>query len=212
MLQVAKNYFQLLKTFSCFSFGNGVPLPKIYRAMSHIPKTLPKFLSADATRKLIEHIRFLKHRIMIDIMYSLALRVSELTDIRISDIDQDKLEIVINGKGSRQRRLPCNERVWSLIIDVLQTYKPKTFLFEDSFNTAFGTRQVRQIVYNGAANAMIGHVHPHMLRHSKATHLVKAHVDLNRIQRLLGHANIETTAVYMHLDTTDLRSVLELND
>jgi site-specific recombinase XerD len=177
-----------------------------------IPKKLPQFLSADATRKLIEHVRHLKHRIMIDIMYSLALRVSELTDIRICDIDQDKLIIRIIGKGSRERLLPCNERVWSLIIDVLQIYKPKTFLFEDSYGTAFGTRQVRQIVYNAADAAMIGHCHPHMLRHSKATHLVQKHVDLNRIQRLLGHANLETTAVYLHLETDDLRSVLEIND
>lgn len=177
-----------------------------------VPKKLPQFLSTDATRKLIEHVRHLKHRIMIDIMYSLALRCSELCSIRITDIDQDQLTIRIHGKGSRERLLPCNERVWSLVIDVLQCFKPKTFLFEDSYGTAFGTRQVRQIVYNAADAAMIGHCHPHMLRHSKATHLVNKHVDLHRIQRLLGHANIETTCVYLHLATDELRSVLEMND
>lgn len=171
-------------------------------------KRLPKFLSREKVDKLIDHVSFFRHRAMVLLMYSLALRIQEVVNIRLSDIDEDQLLIHIYGKGNVERIIPLDEKLWSIIIDVLQIYKPRLYLFEDSHGKPYGTRQLRQIIYQAADTAMIGHVHPHMLRHSKATHLFNENKSIRAIQALLGHANIETTAIYMGCAVDNLRIAL----
>lgn len=171
--------------------------------------TLPRFLSRAKTDMLIEHVSYFKHRVMINLMYALALRNAELCSIELTDLDEENQTVRIFGKGSRERLLPLNENLWSLIIDIIQRYKPKQFLFEDAFGKRFNERHIRQIVYDAAEKAMIGHVHPHMLRHSKATHCINAGMDLVWVQELLGHASPETTRIYTHTNVTGLRNSMQ---
>lgn len=171
-------------------------------------KTLPRFLSREKIDKLIEHVVYFKHRVMIHLMYTLALRNAELCNIKLTDLDEDNQTVRVTGKGARERILPLEEYEWSLIIDVIQKHRPRVYLFEDAFGHRFNTRHIRQIVYDAADRAMIGHVHPHMLRHSQATHSMNDGMDLVWVQELLGHASPETTRVYTHCNVTGLRNAL----
>lgn len=172
-------------------------------------KALPKFITPGKAVRLYDHARRPKYKIMIRLMFELALRINELCQLRIRDIDQDNLTILVTGKKGKQRILPLNEAQWSLIIDCLQMWKPRVFLFEDDHNKAYGTRQVRQIVYDAAAAAGIGHVYPHMLRHSRATEIINAGIDISWLKEFLGHAFLSSTEVYTHLNVQGLRNVLQ---
>lgn len=171
-------------------------------------KKLPRFLSPERCEKLLSHVRPFKHYVMVKLMYSLGLRIHEVVSIRLQDIIEDRQELLITGKGSQERYLPVDEYEWSLIIDILQIYRPKKFLFENAWGMQYNTRQLRQFIYNAAQLSGVGHVHPHMLRHSRATAELNKGVNIFFIKQLLGHKNIETTAIYLSCATDGLRSVL----
>ncbi len=171
------------------------------------PKRLPKALARKEVKALINAVKNEKHRLVIKMLYSTGLRLSELVGLRRSDIDIDERIVrVRKGKGSKERTTIISEE---LLLDLLRHYSRTSFstpyVFEGR-NGGYSTKTVQKIV--GAAGRKIGRkVTPHMLRHSFATHLLEQGVSIRVIQQLLGHADAGTTQIYTRITREEIRKV-----
>lgn len=158
----------------------------------------------------------LRNRTIIETLYGSGLRVSELTDMRISRTNLDEGYALIEGKGSKTRLVPLSDVSVSLIAEMLEQrkfvdVKPGNgdYMFLNRRGASMSRVMVFYIVRDLAAAAGIKKkVSPHTLRHSFATHLLEGGANLRVIQELLGHESIGTTEIYLHLDRTRLRSEL----
>lgn len=172
-------------------------------------RKIPEILTKDEVKSLINITKNLKSKLIIKLLYSTGLRVSELTNLRLKDLSIDKKEAwVRKGKGSKDRFFKISD----LLINDLQKYistlkENEEFLFPGKNNT-LTTRNIQKIIGRAASKANISkRVSPHKLRHSYATHLLEAGVDIRIIQELLGHANLSTTEIYTHVSKEQLRKV-----
>ncbi len=154
-------------------------------------KRYPDALSKNEVQRLINTIENPQHRLMIQLMYGAGLRVSELINLKPEDIHED-YGWVRKGKGAKDRIFIVPK---SIHINV--TSKP--YLFMSNRNKKYSPRTISAIVDKAAKHAKIKHVHPHMLRHSFATHSLGDGYDLLTVQVLLGHASPETSMVYVHM-------------
>lgn len=186
-------------------------------------RKLPDTLSLIEIDKLIAHLDLSlpqgeRNKAMLEILYSCGLRVSELITLQISDLFFDEGFIRVIGKGDKQRYVPINTKTQQLI----NRYKDKIRVhckiqkgFEDTlFLNRRGKQLTRNMVFiiikDLAEKAGINKkVSPHTFRHSFATHLLERGADLRSIQQMLGHESITTTEIYMHLDKTFLKEVIE---
>ena len=179
----------------------------------HLPKKdkkLPVVLSAIEVIELIRVTRNLKHRAIIGLIYSSGLRIGELINLHISDLDLERNTIHIRrGKGRKDRVCDLGERIKPMLINYAQTYQPKLFLFEgDAPRKAYSASSIRQFLRRSCKAAGIKkHVTPHTLRHSYATHLLENGVDVRYIQELLGHSRPETTMIYTHVSERKLSEI-----
>src|SRR3989442_503791 len=166
------------------------------------PKTLPVILSRDEVRALLLAPRHLKHRAILATLYATGLRVSELCQLRGTDIDSQRMVIQVRqGKGQRDRVVMLSPDLLPLLRRYWKLYQLHSWLFP-------GPRVTEPITPAGVAHicTQAGHaakikkaVYPHLLRHTFATHLLEAGVDLRRIQLLLGHASLRSTSLYLHV-------------
>ena len=184
---------------------------------------LPDTLSEQEINNLISAIDLSKaegerNRAMLETMYSCGLRVSELIDLKISDLFFDEGFIKIVGKGNKERFVPIHFRAQKYIIMYMNEIR--TFLsikkgFEDTlFLNRRGKSLSRQMIFMILKDLAIKinlnkKISPHTFRHSFATHLLKNGADLRAIQQMLGHESITTTEVYVHLDTSYLKKIVE---
>ena len=166
------------------------------------PKTLPTVLTKEEVKRLFDAIENKKHKLMVQLMYSAGLRVSELINLRIRDLELDKsYGWVRKGKGSKDRLFIIAERLNKELRDFIR----ENNLGYDSylFNGRKGSvhpRTVQEIIKKGAKKAKIEkNVHCHTLRHSFATHLIENGYDVNSLQSLLGHNSSDTTRMYIHM-------------
>ncbi len=179
--------------------------PKILRA-------LPKLLSAQEVEQLLATPQgdgkiALRDRAMLEVLYATGIRVSELIDLRSADLKLDIGCLTVFGKGSKQRLVPLGEVALEILQEYLQNGRPKLLKegpIEAVFPNSRGRHMSRQgfwkILRNHALAAGINRpVHPHMLRHSFATHLLENGADLRAVQSMLGHADISTTQIYTHV-------------
>ena len=190
------------------------------------PKTgrkLPDTLSEEEINSLITAIDLSKtegerNRAMLETMYSCGLRVSELIHLKISDLFFDEGFIKIIGKGNKERFVPIHVRAQKYIIlymNEIRTHLSIVKGFEDTlFLNRRGKSLSRQMVFMFLKELAIKinlqkKISPHTFRHSFATHLLKNGADLRAIQQMLGHESITTTEVYVHLDTSFLKKVVE---
>jgi integrase/recombinase XerD len=175
------------------------------------PLSLPTVLSADEITRLLEHTRNLKHWTMLATLYATGLRSKELRLLKVSDIDSSRMVLHIrNGKGQVPRDLVLSP----VLLERLRVYwrwqKPKEWLFpsQERREHPMGGRSLRVICANAGRRVGIQKpVHPHVFRHSYATHLLEAGADLRTIQVLLGHVDIRTTACYLRVSTRRLQAV-----
>jgi integrase/recombinase XerD len=175
------------------------------------PVLLPTVLSADEIARILEHTRNLKHWTMLATLYATGLRSKELRLLKVSDIDSPRMVLHIrNGKGQVPRDLALSP----VLLERLRVYwrwrKPKEWLFpsQERQEHPMGGRSLRFICANAGRRAGIEKlVHPHVFRHSYATHLLEAGADLRLIQVLLGHVDIRTTACYLRVSTRRLQTV-----
>jgi integrase/recombinase XerD len=168
------------------------------------PKRLPVVLSADELRRLFDvAARDVKHQALLMTLYGSGLRVSEVAALRPGDIDSARMLIHVRlGKGAKDRMTKLSPRLLEVLRGYWRAARPKRWLFPQAGNAdlAMNTSSIERMVHRLAGRAGLGKaVTPHTLRHSYATHLLDAGTDLRTIQVLLGHRNLKTTAIYLHV-------------
>ena len=157
----------------------------------------------------------LRNRAMLEVFYAGALRVSEITSLKIEDIKLEMGYVLVRGKGDKERIVPLGRSAQEALSQYLREARPtlaaaksSPFLFIASGAKKLTRQRVWQMV--GAVSSIAGrHVSPHMLRHSCATHMVENGADLRTVQTILGHADISTTQVYTHVALDRLKSVYQ---
>jgi integrase/recombinase XerD len=182
------------------SFVN-VPLPKKDRK-------LPEVLTKDEVRNLIESTDTLKSRLIVSLLYSTGLRVSELVNLKMSDLNLgDKTGWVRHGKGSKDRLFVMSENLAVELKEYFESRgKENEYVF--SKDKALTTRNIQKIIKGARERAGINKkTTPHTLRHSFATHLLEQGIDIRVIQAMLGHSSLSTTQVYTHISSDQLRKV-----
>ena len=172
-------------------------------------------------KKLIESIDTAKalgrrDRAIVELLYSSGLRVSELTQARIENLDADEGVIRVTGKGNKTRIIPVGTRAKEALEAYLSSERPglvrsgrtSTHIFLSVRGSPLSTNRIRQILKERARLAGLEkNIYPHLLRHSFATHLLGNGADLRVIQEMLGHADIATTQIYTHVDQGQLKSL-----
>jgi site-specific recombinase XerD len=172
------------------------------------PKTLPIILSREEVHALIQAPRHLKHRTLLATLYTTALRVSELCQLQGTDIDSGRMVIhVRQGKGKRDRQVALAPDLLPLLRHYWKLYGLESWLFPGLRLTEPITRMgVSHICKKAGRLANIDKtIYPHLFRHSSATHLLEAGMDLRRIQLLLGHATLRSTSIYLHVANPALK-------
>lgn len=161
-------------------------------------KKLPKSLSKSEIRSMFATTANLKHRMILYILYSGGLRVGELVELKIEDIDLEQQTIrIVQGKGKKDRITIISKYVCQEIPLYLDQYKPQKYFLNGVQHLRYTAGSIRNVVSQAAQRAEIKkHVSPHMLRHSFATHLLENGVSLRHVQELLGHSKPETTMIY----------------
>lgn len=166
-------------------------------------ETLPQVLSKEECKTLFRAPSNLKHRFLLAFAYSAGLRMNELRHMRINDIDLDRLQIKVRrGKGNKDRYVILSKAIAAKLPNYVKVCKPQTYLFEgQTVGSPMGERSIQYIINEAVLKTGIrkSGISMHTLRHSYATHLLEDGVDLYSIQRLLGHADIRNTLVYLHI-------------
>ena len=171
--------------------------------------TLPKVLSKESVFRMIKVTKNVKHRCVISLLYSAGLRRSELINLKITDVDSNRMMIrVEQSKGSKDRYTLLSTSLLKELRAYFILFKPKKLLFEGETGNRYSETSVAKIVKRAAIQAGIRQkVTPHMLRHSFATHLLESGVDLRYIQTLLGHSSSRTTEVYTHVALSGMATI-----
>jgi len=172
-------------------------------------KKLPVVLSKEEIRSMIETTRNLKHRTILAVIYSAGLRISELINLLPSDIDSDRRQIRVLGKGNKYRYTLLSTNTLDMLRMYWRAYKPSKYLFEGQKNgQPVSLSTIRVIFRHACKKAGINkQATVHSLRHSFATHLLESGVNLKIIQSLLGHSSLRTTSIYLHVTRFEPSSV-----
>ena len=171
-------------------------------------KQLPKTLTKPEIETVVNNIKNEKHKLMIEILYSSGLRLSELINLKQNDINPQNNTIHIkSGKGKKDRITILSQKTKNKLFDYILKSKFKTnYLFETQRKTKYTKKSIQNILEK-ASNPLKKKVTPHMLRHSFATHLLEDGIDIRIIQKLLGHSQLETTTVYTKVATNNLMNI-----
>ena len=194
------------------NIADGIAAPKS-------PQTLPKTLDADQAAQFVQvegddYINK-RDRALVELVYSSGLRLAEVVSLNLADIDWSDAMLTVTGKGKKMRVLPIGSHALSALKNWLEARKLYTQNDEPAlFTTQRGGRISNRAVQMrmqqlSIQQGMDNPVHPHMLRHSFASHMLESSGDLRLVQELLGHANISTTQVYTHLDFQHLAKVYD---
>ena len=195
-----------------FFFIVTVGRPDLVRPLRLVtePRKAPVVLSREEVARLIEAAPGLKYKAALSVAYGAGLRVSEVANLKVSDIDSGRMMLrVEQGKGQRDRDVMLSPRLLELLREWWHAARPQVWLFpgQNPINP-ITTRQINRAV--AAAKDLAGiakRVSPHTLRHSFATHLLEQGADIRVIQVLLGHAKLETTALYTRVAVSTIRDV-----
>ena len=185
---------------------------------------LPKVLSIQEVDTLLDQPNLgtldgYRDKTMLEVLYATGMRVSELVNVPLKNVDLKMQYIIVMGKGSKERMLPLGRTALRYLERYLAVVRPQLLhgkadsskaLFVTGWGGAMTRERFFQIIEGYGKSAGISkRVTPHMLRHSFATHLLNNGTDLRVVQELLGHANIKTTQIYTHMDISHLREVYE---
>jgi integrase/recombinase XerD len=187
-------------------------LKKRVRPPQH--KRLPNVLSDAEVRALLGCVRNPTHKAGLLLMYACGLRISEAASLEVTSLDKVNLVVCVIGKGNKERRVPVPQPVLNELRNLWLTHRNRRWLCPNRRGSApIPRKTLWYTVRQAAAEAGITrHVTPHTLRHSYATRLLESGVDTRVVQILLGHVNIATTAIYMHLTEptrTSLKNILD---
>jgi integrase/recombinase XerD len=194
-----------IKLYYKFLYNKTLDINYLYPDRSQY--TLPKVLSIQDIKKILDCVSNLKHKALLSIIYSCGMRISEAIHLKISDIDSQRMMVRIeNSKGNRDREVMLSENVLILLREYYKEYKPKKYIFEGRGGGKYTARSAEKVFKQALQNAKINKPATlHTLRHSYATHLIEQGIDIRIVQELLGHKNIKTTQIYTHI--TDVRKL-----
>ena len=195
-----------------FFFTVTLERPDLVRPLRIVnePRKAPVVLSQEEVARLLEAAPGLKYKAALSVAYGAGLRVSEVANLKVSDIDSERMTLrVEQGKGQRDRYVMLSPQLLELLRDWWRASRPQVWLFpgQNPINP-MTPRQLNRAVH--AAKDLAGiskRVSPHTLRHSFATHLLEQGVDIRVIQVLLGHAKLETTALYTRVAVNTIRDI-----
>lgn len=185
---------------------------------------LPKVLSVQEVERLLDEPNLgtldgYRDKTMLELLYATGMRVSELVNVPVKNVDMKMQYVIVMGKGSKERMLPLGRTALHYLEHYLSVVRPqllhgKPDAAAELFVTGWGGPMTRErfyeiIVAYGKSAGISKRVTPHMLRHSFSTHLLNNGTDLRIVQELLGHADISTTQIYTHLDVERLREVYD---
>ena len=172
---------------------------------------LPKVMSKQEVKNLFDTVENIKHKTELMLAYSCGLRVSEVANLKVTDIDSDRMTVLIRqGKGRKDRITGLSNKMLEQLREYYKSYRPKVWLFENHAKTGPISIRTLQNVFNqnkdkaGIRKACTFH----SLRHSYATHLLESGVSLRHIQELLGHKSSRTTEKYTHVSTQEIQKII----
>jgi site-specific recombinase XerD len=199
-LNSLKIYFEQVLRREKFSMG--IPRPK-----KHLK--LPKTIHANDIKKIFNATTNLKHNTMLKLCYGMGLRLSEIINLKIEDIDSQNMQVFIEkSKGKKDRYVNLPQTILGQLREYYKEYRPKKYLFEGQTGGQYSRRSAQQVFKNALQKAKINkQVGIHSLRHSYATHLLEQGTDIRFIQELLGHNDIKTTFIYTEVTNDSIRKI-----
>lgn len=190
--------------------------PMILIKTPKLDKKLPKFLSYDDLEKILsipDTTTFLGKRdiLILELLYSTGVRVSELVNIKINDINMSENTILILGKGSKERYVLFGNKAKNLILDYLKEKDLKSdYLIVNRYGDKITDRAIRKIIDKILLKASLSYkISPHTLRHTFATHMLDSGADIEIVKELLGHESLSTTQIYTHVTNESLKKVYD---
>lgn len=194
-----KHRISALKLFYHFTIKQ--PMKFKYIEYPKSEKKLPIVLSQEEVQKMFSVCENLKHKVILALLYSCGLRVSELINLKWNNIDRSRMIInIIGGKGNKDRQVMLSEKLIPLLEEYYFEYKPKEYILNGQFDLQYSSRSVGEVIKQLGAKARINkRVWTHQMRHNCFTHLVENGIDLHLIQKIAGHNNIKTTQIYTHI-------------
>lgn len=189
----AINSFYLLTVRMPDKVGR-IPYPKS-------EKKLPIVLSVEEIQRMFSVCENKKHKVILALLYSCGLRVSELINLKWSHVDRSRMIInIIQAKGNKDRQVGLSPDLIPLLESYWNEYKPKEYILNGQSSLQYSDRSVGEVIKQLAEKAGINkRVYTHLMRHCSFTHMVENGIDINLIQKLAGHSNVKTTAIYTHI-------------
>jgi len=168
---------------------------------------LPVVLTKEEVKQLINGTETSKSKLIISLLYSSGLRVSELVNLKVNDLNlDDKIGWVRAGKGKKDRMFIISDRISEQLKEFFGKHSNYQYVLSES--EPLTTRNIQKIIKHTSKKAgMQKKITPHTLRHSYATHLLESGTDIRYIQELLGHSNLNTTQIYTHVSTEELKKI-----
>jgi integrase/recombinase XerD len=195
-----KHRISALKLFYKLTIGQPMKLKSIEYPRSD--KKLPIVLSVDEVQRMFNICENKKHKVILALLYSCGLRVSELINLKKEHIDYSRKIInVIQAKGNKDRQVMLTDSIIPLLEKYYTEYNPNQYILNGQNSLRYSERSVGEVVKQLALKAGIENkrIYTHLMRHTSATHMVENGIDINLIQKLLGHSNVKTTNIYTHI-------------
>lgn len=188
-----------------YKFGLDKKYDKVSFKRPKKEKKLPKVIDGDFIKDKLSKIENLKHRTILSLTYSVGLRVSEVINLKIEDIDSKRMVIHIkNAKGRKDRVVPLSQNILGLLRTYFKQYKPNEYLFNGQNSLQYSSGSCNKIVKKYLGEQY----HIHQLRHSCFTNLLESGTDLRIIQSIAGHSSSKTTEIYTHVSNRILSNVI----
>jgi len=172
---------------------------------------LPIVLSVDEIQRMFDVCENKKHKVILALLYSCSLRVSELISLKWKDIDRSRMIInIIQAKGNKDRQVGLNDKLLQLLEDYYREYKSVIYVLNGQGDHAqYSDRSIGEVIKQLAKKSGIDNkrVYTHLMRHTSATHMVENGIDINLIQKLLGHSNVKTTNIYTHISHNHISKI-----
>lgn len=164
-------------------------------------KKLPIVLSIEEVQKMFDVCDNIKHKVILSLLYSCGLRVSELINLKWQHIDRSRMIInILGAKGNKDRQVMLSHSLIPLLELYYKEYKSKEYILNGQFDLQYSSRSVLEVVKQlGEKAGLNKRVYTHLMRHNAFTHMVESGVDINLIQKIAGHSNVKTTMIYTHI-------------
>ena len=202
-----RNYHSAIKLFYDICLNQKQKFKNI--PYTKVDKNIPIILSVEEIQSMFNVCENKKHKLMLALLYSCSLRVSELINLKWKEVDRSRMVIyILNAKGGKDRQVGLNQSLINLMEDYYREYKTQSLIFSGQFGEKYSDRSVGQVVKQLAKKAGINkRVYTHLIRHCSASHLLDVGTDIHMIQRLLGHSSVKTTSIYLHTSHTTISKI-----